>query len=121
MAYTTDDATRNAFITQLLALAGYLSTHPDVPVPESWHDVSIILCTNGTDAEKLAEVDRLAQLLDAPVNDDLSKYGHYSAERRFGNLAYRVLAITDEHMRRYEAGQSYADSVIPETSPAVNA
>lgn len=119
MSYTTDFDTRGAFIANLFELAWYLASHSDVPVPERWHDVQITLhLTPGTEAEKHAQIDHIAQLLDAPTIDRTAECGFYQTERRFGNITYRAVAISAESMRRYEAGQSYADSVTPDTETA---
>lgn len=121
MSYTTDPDTRAAFIGHLHALADYLADNPDIPVPELWHEISILLHAHGTDTAKYAEVNRIAGLMNTSVLDETPKGGHCTTTRRFGPLAYTIVAIPDEYHRRYLAGQSYADNVIPDPAPAVTA
>jgi hypothetical protein len=114
-----DDTRRDDLITGLYALAGYLTAHPDMPVPDEYTRIAITIHATGTDADKRAEVDRIAQLLGVPVTDETADHGHYYAERAFGPIAYGAIGILSDAIRRYNAGQSYADSVIPDPAPAV--
>lgn len=112
--------TRDEFIGHLVELLVFLMTHPDVPVPGRYSHTVIPLDVDGTDAEKCAQVDRIAQLLGAPIIDRADTAGHYSTERCFGNIVISAVAITEERMRQYHAVMSYQDCVIPDPDTAVS-
>ncbi|GLY79719.1 hypothetical protein [Actinoallomurus iriomotensis] len=107
---------RTEFINGLHALADYLDTNPAVPVPEFRTDV--LVHAHGTDAAAFAEVERVAALLGVPVSDDTARGGHYKAIRTFGPVEYRCIAIPVAVMAVHRAGQSYAESVVPDTEAA---
>jgi hypothetical protein len=81
---------RAQFINGLRDLATFLSAHFGFPVPDS---AEITIFPDGADyAARCAAVDRLALVLDVATRDSL---GHYSAERDFGPITYRVVAVSD--------------------------
>jgi hypothetical protein len=81
---------RAQFINGLRDLATFLGAHFGFPVPAS---AEITIFPDGTDyAERCASVDRLALILSVPTRKSL---GHYSAERAFGPITYRVVAVSD--------------------------
>ncbi|MGH3164514.1 MAG: hypothetical protein ACRDN0_01300 [Trebonia sp.] len=83
-------AHRARFINGLRDLANFLSAHFGYPVPSR---TEIIVFPDGADyAERCAQVDRLALILGATVKNSL---GHYSAERAFGPVSYRIVAVSD--------------------------
>jgi hypothetical protein len=89
MASTTVVA-RAQFINGLRDLATFLGAHFGYPVPDS---AEITIFPGGADyAARCAAVDRLALLLGATTRNNL---GHYSAERAFGPITYRVVAVSD--------------------------
>ena len=89
MASTTT-AARAQFINGLRDLATFLAAHFGYPVPDS---AEITIFPDGPSyAARCAAVDRLALLLGAPTRDSL---GHYCAERDFGPITYRVVAVSD--------------------------
>jgi hypothetical protein len=101
---------RADFIAGLRALADYLNANPTVPVPEFSTDV--LVHARGTDTEQCAEVDRVAGLLGASVEDRTARGGHYTAARSFGPVEYRCVAIPAAVMAVHEARQAYARSII---------
>ncbi|GAA4484442.1 hypothetical protein GCM10023191_007610 [Actinoallomurus oryzae] len=107
---------RTEFIVGLQALADYLDTNPAVPVPE--FSIEVLVHARGTDEVASAEVDRVAALLGVAVRDDTARGGHYKAIRTFGPVEYRCLAIPAAVMAVHRAGQSYAESVVPDTEAA---
>jgi hypothetical protein len=111
MSYTTDPTVRDAFINGLRALADYLATHPDAPVPA--YGAVIHLCAASTDDGGCAQVRRFARQLGATVEDTVAHDGHCEAVRSFGPIGYRMVAISDARMARHDAYTSYAGSVIP--------
>ena len=113
MSVTTDPAARQAFITGLRALAGYLDTHPAVPVPA--YGTEIYLNAASTDDGGCAQVAHFARQLGVPVPTSISYSGHYEAARRFGPVGYRMIAISDAAMARHYAADSYYGCVTPDT------
>ena len=89
MASTTVVA-RAQFINGLRDLALYLGAHFGFPVPDS---AEITIFPDGDSyAERCAQVNRLAFILGVVPKDSL---GHYSAERDFGPITYRIVAVSD--------------------------
>ena len=98
---------RIGVIQGLRALADYIAEHPDVPVPLiveiSYHPIA------DTDAEQIAEIDRIAKTLgQTPEHTDAD---HYRVSRRFDSVEYRAVAVLENAMRRYMATNSYRDSI----------
>jgi hypothetical protein len=86
----TSPVARAQFIHGLRDLASFLGSHFGYPVPDS---AEITVFPAGADyADRCAHVDRLALALGAVPVDSL---GHYSAERDFGPITYRVVAVSD--------------------------
>jgi hypothetical protein len=81
---------RAQFINGLRDLASFLGAHFGYPVPDC---AEITIFPDGDDyTARCAHVDRLALVLGvAPVNS----LGHYSAQRDFGPITYRVVAVSD--------------------------
>ena len=113
MSFTTDPAARQAFITGLRDLAGYLDRHPAVPVPRYGTEIS--LHASSTDDGGCAQVSHFARQLGVAAPKTISKSGHYEAVRSFGPVGYRMLAISDDAMARHHAADSYYGCVIPDT------
>ena len=113
MSFTTDPATRQAFITGLRDLADYLARHAAVPVP--WHGTEILLSARSTDDGGCAQVDHFARQLGVTLHDDLADTGHYSAARSFGPVGYRMTAISDHAMARHHAEMTYSGCITPDT------
>jgi len=82
---------RARFINGLRDLANFLGSHFGYPVPDSPAEITIF--PDGTDyAQRCAHVDRLALLLGVVPADSL---GHYCAQRAFGPITYRIVAVSD--------------------------
>jgi hypothetical protein len=111
---TTDPRIRQAFITGLRDLAGYLARHPAVPVPR--FGTQILLCANSTDDGGCAQVDHFARQLGTASADSIADNGHYAAARSFGPVGYQMVAISEARMARYYAEISYAGCVTPDTT-----
>lgn len=107
-------AGRAALIAGFHELAEFLEANPDVPAP-SWAD--ICLFPHGTDADQIAEVDHVAGQLgvEATWNDN---HSHYTACRRFGPVELKMVAISEESYRAWEALMSYSSAVQPEGGAA---
>jgi hypothetical protein len=81
---------RAQFINGLRDLANFLASHVGYPVPDS---TEITIFPDGADyAERCGRVDRLALALGVTPKNSL---GHYCAERDFGPIKYRVVAVSD--------------------------
>jgi hypothetical protein len=83
---------RAAVTAGLRALADFLGAHPQLPVPQYSIFAGLTVYPTGTQEDKRAEVDRIADVLQ--VNTE--EFGVYQAERRFGGpVAYRAVAVPD--------------------------
>jgi hypothetical protein len=80
---------RDAFISGLRALADYLQSNPDAPIP-SYSPLHVFPQKRNW-AEKCAEIEAIASLLG--VTAHLIHGGHYVANRYFGPVEYRAVAI----------------------------
>ncbi|MFG1824265.1 hypothetical protein ACGFIJ_17415 [Microbispora bryophytorum] len=110
---TTDH--RTATITGLRALADFLESNPDVPVPRN--SISITYFPKRTeDAGMRAEIDRIAGLLGAEIEPDRLPFSHYATGLRFGPVRYEAIAILADARARYEAITSYEDCIVPDTN-----
>lgn len=89
---TTDMKARAAVTAGLRALAKFLDAHPGLSVPQFSISAGLTVYPAGSEEDKRAEVDRIADVLQ--VNTE--EFGVYQAERRFGGpVAYRVVAIPE--------------------------
>jgi hypothetical protein len=87
---STTPVARAQFINGLRDLANFLGAHFGYPVPDS---ADLLVFADGNSyAERRAVVDRLALVLGVTTADNL---GHYSADRDFGPIRYRVVAVSD--------------------------
>jgi hypothetical protein len=113
MRFTTDPATRQAFITGLRALADYLDRHPAVPVPG--YGTQIHMTADSTEKGGCGQVNEFARQLAIAVPASISEFGHYEAIRFFGPVGYGMTAISDYAMARYRAADTYYGCVTPDT------
>jgi hypothetical protein len=84
-----DSTERAAFISGLRSLADYLESNPEVPA--STYPVVHTFPSADDWAQMRAEIDATAARLG--VNARLTAGGHYVAERFFGPVEYRAVAI----------------------------
>jgi hypothetical protein len=59
-----------------------------------------------------AEIDRIAALIDAGVNDETADNGHYTASRKFGPVQYEAVAVPALWRARRAARMPYAENTI---------
>ncbi|WP_328708694.1 hypothetical protein [Microbispora hainanensis] len=111
-----NDNHRSALIAGLRALADFLDANPAIPVPRSVY--ALHFPHGATDAEMCAEVDQIAELLDAPINQE---FGHYGASIRFGPVEYKAVAVLAARRAQYEADRSYEGCIQPDPIPDQNA
>jgi hypothetical protein len=85
-------ADRAVWVAGLRGLADFLAAHPDVPVPPAYHTQSFHVFPDGeSDAERRAEIDRVAAALGVPAAE--SGAGHYRAALSFGPAEYLAVAL----------------------------
>jgi hypothetical protein len=89
MAYYPSPEQRAGLVAGLRALAEFIESRPDVPAP--WSTDVIVVPSNGSDAERRAEIDAIASRIGAEGH--YTHGGHYSASRRFGPVEYRAVAV----------------------------
>ena len=109
--HPTDPDARDAFITGLYQLADYLAEHPGIPVPE--HGTTILVPLDRQDDGGRADIDYVAAEYLWPARD---KDGCYETHRDFGPVGYNIYSLTNAHMDRYHAQNSYWGSVIPDAA-----
>jgi hypothetical protein len=109
---TADPGPRAALIAGLLDLACFLESHPDVPVSDlSAGNTLVWFPDHGADDdEQRAAVDAAASALGVKAEDP-RRSGHYGAERAFGPVVYRVVMLSSAATARYDAENSYRDSI----------
>lgn len=107
---------RHQTIAGLRALADFLEATPDVPVAEYGREYTLYT-RDCHDTCGRAEVDRIAALLGVPVTDDTDRDGHYTAERAFGRIVYRIVHIPARRTAEYEARNSYRDNITLDPTP----
>jgi hypothetical protein len=100
-------------IAGLRILARFLETNADVPAPR-WVDV-MVFPTGSTEHEMRREVDRIAILIGAQVDDQTAVHGHYTTARNFGPVDYRAVFIPADSRKHREEKASYADNIITST------
>lgn len=103
---TAPDARRAAYARGLRDLAAFIEANPDLPLP----GVSVFgYHPRGTDADKRAEIGRVAAILGVTATGHLV----HMAARHFGPIAYEAVAIPAECTDRFDALTSCGDSVRP--------
>ena len=102
---------RRDLITGLRALATFLEDSPQIPAPYSV-DV-LVFPPDAPDEDGRAEIDRIAALAGASVDDQTAEYGHYTASRVFGPVEYRAVFIPPRTRACYDARGSYSGNIIP--------
>jgi hypothetical protein len=101
---------RQALISGFRELADFLERNPEVPAPR-YTDV-LVFPPHASDAENRREIDRIAALIGADVNDQTADNGHYTAGRKFGPVRYEAVGIPARWRARRAAQMSYADNII---------
>lgn len=81
-----------AWITGLMQLVGFLTDHPEIPLPPT---ASVLFSPEGTPSEMMAAVRDVGRLLDVELAWD-SQVGHLVAEREFGPIRLGALCWVDE-------------------------
>jgi hypothetical protein len=103
---------RAKVISGLRQLADWLDAHADVPVcPFGW-DLSIYP-QFADDADRAAEVDRIAAILGVEVTDQTGEGGHYIAARSFGLITYEAVYVPRRRRDACNALMSYSGCVTP--------
>jgi hypothetical protein len=84
---------RQALISGLRELAGFLETNPDVPAP-AYADV-LVFPPHDSDTENRSEIDIIASLIGSGTETSPGPRRHYTTSRRFGPVEYRAVAIPE--------------------------
>ena len=106
-----DPGRRRDLITGLRALADFLEGSPQIPAP---YCVDVLVFLPGAlEEDGRAEIDRIAVLTGARIDDRTAEYGHYIASRVFGPVEYRAVFIPPRTRAYYDARGSYSGNVIP--------
>ena len=113
MSFTTDPATRQAFITGLRDLAAWLDQHPAVPVPKYGDEIH--LCAGAPTTAVAPRSITSPRTCKLAIDNRLAYSGHYEAVRSFGPVGYRMIAISDAAMARHYAADTYYGCVTPDT------
>jgi hypothetical protein len=95
MTYS-DPTERAALIGGLRALADYLASNPEVPVP-IYSTVHTFPPGDDEWAGMCADLDAIAAMLG--VSAEMTPGGHYVAARSFGPVQYRAVAIPPHYER----------------------
>ncbi|MEU5939378.1 hypothetical protein ABZ807_09325 [Micromonospora sp. NPDC047548] len=98
--------TRPGIIAGLRALADFHEANPDVPFSVAADFTYCVLADN--DADGLAEVRRVAELLGAEVNINA---GSADAKRMFEGLPFRVFYVSRQRSADWQALTSYDQNV----------
>ncbi|GIH78303.1 hypothetical protein [Planobispora longispora] len=103
---------RRELIAGLRALAAFLDSHPQVPVPR-YGAIRVSVHTNydtdaTTEPEAIAEVERIAALLGTTPTVE---GGHHVAGMEFGSVRYEAVLVTRAAMARRAALDSYSDAI----------
>ncbi|GGU92204.1 hypothetical protein GCM10010182_04230 [Actinomadura cremea] len=107
---------RHQTITGLRALADFLETNPAVPVSE-YGQTFYVSTRELDDASAVAAVDQIAALLDVDVCDETDQGGHYTAQKSFGRISYRILHIPRHVSDTYDARDSYRSNIVLDDTP----
>jgi hypothetical protein len=103
---------RRELIASLRTLAAFLDANPLLPAPRYGPvrvSVHPLYDTDAsTEAEAIAEVERIAVLLGTTST---VQHGHHVASVEFGNVRYQAVAITQAAMDRRAALESYCDVI----------
>ncbi|GAA3168042.1 hypothetical protein [Nonomuraea roseoviolacea] len=105
---------RAQIVDGLRALAAFLDSRPDLPLPQGI-DVMVSI-RHGDDPERQAEIHRIARILGTSIDSDAMSYGHHRATLSFGPVCYQAVAISDASRARWAALMSYQDSILPDPS-----
>jgi hypothetical protein len=99
---------RTDMVAGLRALADFLEANPAVPIPRYGHTFGV--STSGSDEQRLAQVKFASLVIGEQTTDNTQNHGHYWAQRRFGPVSYRIVAVSQAAMRRWQEATSRRDS-----------
>ena len=106
-----DPGRRRDLITGLRALADFLDDSPQIPAPYCVDVLVFPPDVPGQDGR--AEIDRIAELTGARIDDRTTGYGHYTASRVFGPVEYRAVFIPPGTRARRDARGWDSGDIIP--------
>lgn len=112
-----DAEERSGLIAGLRGLADFLEGNPEVPAPR-WADV-MVFPSASTDDGMCAEIDGIAALIGAGIDDQTAGHGHYTTCRSFGPVQYTAVAIPASSRAYRDARMSYSENVLPDSGGEV--
>lgn len=80
------------WITGLMELVGFLTDHPEIPLPPT---ASVLFSPEGTPSQMMATVRDVGRILDVDLQRD-NEAGYLLAEREFGPIRLGALCWLDE-------------------------
>jgi hypothetical protein len=104
---------RTKVIDGLRQAADFLAAHPDLPVAPCGWDLNIYTGHRDGEAAARAQIDRIATVLGAPVQDQAGQGGHCTVQRSFGLVCYRAVFIPGRAMAEHDALMSYRGAITP--------
>jgi hypothetical protein len=90
-------AERQALISGLRDLAGFLEANPEIPAPK-YADVLVFPLHMDSDARQRGEIDVIASLIGSGIEISPARR-HYATSRRFGPVGYRAVAIPSDEIK----------------------
>src|ERR1700730_9188163 len=108
---------RSSLIAGLRDLADFLEGNPEVPAPR-WTDVMVFPSTSITRGMR-TEIDGIATLIGAEIDDQTTDHGHYTTSRGFGPVQYRAVAILSSSRAYRDSRLSYSENIFPDTGEEV--
>lgn len=109
--------TRAQIIADARAMLDFLEAHPDVPLNQ-FRGVEIsnhpLPSSETDDADKMAAIDAIADLLGTPVTTPATPGSHYETEICFGSASYRAISVLKEYHEEYDAIQRYGQAALKE-------
>jgi hypothetical protein len=88
---------RQALISGLRGLAGFLERNPEVPAPK--YTSVLVFPPHATDSEDRREIDMIASRIGSGIEISPDPHRHYVTSRRFGPVDYRAVAIPSDETK----------------------
>jgi hypothetical protein len=108
---------RAAMISGLRDLADFLDTNPDIPTPAP-EVIAYYFPDRDTDPQLCADIDKVATYLGSETAAETIPGGDYYTSIRFGPVEYRAVAVLAKARAPFNAENSHASCVTPDSSDA---
>lgn len=107
---TISAAEREAFINGLRALADYLDTYVDIPVPVYGTRIAV----SAREVEDGGDIEVMDAAVAMICNYKETANGGMETSRAFGPVVYKVFALPKESLARFEAESTYRGCITPD-------